>query len=64
MLRQVYEYRVYGPHISAKNKLAIWRINGRFHRRSYEPGLPKSLLTQKEFEEYMKHADEVAKKWL
>lgn len=61
MLREVYEYRVHGDLLSVDHEI----MNERLHRNFFdESGQPKSHLTQKQFEEHMKHADEVAKKWL
>lgn len=65
MLRQVYEYRVHGYPSTAEREIAMRLMSERLHRNFFdESGQPKSRLTQKQFEEYMKHADEVAKKWL
>ena len=65
MLRQVYEYRVHGYPTTAEHEIEMRLMSDRLHKNFFdESGQPKSHLTQKQFEEYMKHADEVAKKWL
>lgn len=65
MLRQVYEYRVRGYPTTAEREIEMRLMIDRLHKNFFdESGQPKSRLTQKQFEEYMKHADEVAKKWL
>ena len=63
MLRQVYESR--GRRSNLEAKMALYRMQQRAKLDRTETSFASNArLTQKQFKEYMKHADEVAKKWL
>ncbi len=60
MLRQVYEYRARG---NAQLEMTMQRAAEKIGKRD-ESGRLIHHMTQKEFKEHMKRADQVAKKWL
>lgn len=64
MIRQVYESR--GRRSKLQVEVALRRMMAReaIDHRTETSFAGNSRLTQKQFKEYMKHADEVAKKWL
>jgi len=63
MFRQVYESR--GKRSNLETEMALCRIMERQEIDRTETSFASNdRLTQKQYEEYRKHAKEVAKKWL